>query len=46
MNFAQLNAFGLPSRVVDCIKGEEPGTPEAGEVLVEMLACARSGLTR
>ncbi len=39
MNFAQLNAFGIPSQVVDCIKGEEPGTPEAGEVLVEMLAC-------
>ncbi len=39
MKFAQLNAFGIPSQVVDCIEGEEPGTPEAGEVLVEMLAC-------
>ncbi len=39
MNFAQLNAFGIPSQVVDCIEGEEPGAPEAGEVLVEMLAC-------
>jgi len=39
MNFAQLNAFGIPSQVVDCIEGEEPGAPGAGEVLVEMLAC-------
>ncbi len=39
MNFAQLNAFGIPSQVVDCIEGEEPRAPEAGEVLVEMLAC-------
>ena len=39
MNFAQLNAFGVPSQVVDCIKGEEPGAPGAGEVLVEILAC-------
>ncbi len=39
MNFAQLNASGIPSQVVDCIDGEEPGAPEAGEVLVEMLAC-------
>ena len=39
MKFAQLNAFGIPSQVVDCIEGEEPGAPEAGEVLVEMLAC-------
>ncbi len=39
MNFAQLSAFGIPSQVVDCIEGEGPGAPEAGEVLVEMLAC-------
>ena len=31
MKFAQLNAFGIPSQVVDCIEGEEPGAPEAGE---------------
>ncbi len=37
MNFAQLNAFGVPSQVVDCVEGEEPGAPGAGEVLVEML---------
>lgn len=39
MNFARLNAFGIPSEVVDCIEGEEPGAPGAGEVLVEILAC-------
>ncbi len=39
MNVAQLNAFGIPSQVVDCIEGEEPRAPEAGEVLVEVLAC-------
>ena len=27
MNFAQLNAFGIPSQVVDCIEGDEPGSP-------------------
>ncbi len=39
MKFAQLNAFGIPSQVVDCVEGKEPGAPEADEVLVEMLAC-------
>lgn len=39
MKFAQLNAFGAPSHVVDCVEGEEPGAPGPGEVLVEMLAC-------
>ena len=39
MNFARLNAFGIPSQVVDCVEGEEPGAPGAGEVLVEILAC-------
>ena len=39
MNFAQLNAFGIPSQVVDCIEGDEPGPPGLGEVLVEILAC-------
>ena len=39
MNFAQLNAFGVPSQVVDSIEGDEPGAPGTGEVLVEMLAC-------
>jgi NADPH:quinone reductase-like Zn-dependent oxidoreductase len=39
MKFAQLNAFGNPSQVVDCVEGEDPGAPGAGEVLVEMLAC-------
>ena len=39
MKFAQLNAFGIPSQVVDCIEGEEPGAPGADEVLVEILAC-------
>ena len=32
MKFAQLNAFGIPSQVVDCIEGEEPGAPGADEV--------------
>ncbi len=27
MKLAQLNAFGIPSQVVDCIEGEEPGAP-------------------
>ena len=39
MKFAQLNAFDVPSQAVDCVEGKEPGAPEAGEVLVEMLAC-------
>lgn len=39
MKFAQLNAFGVPSDVVDCIDGEEPPAPGPDEVLVEMLAC-------
>ncbi len=39
MKLAQLNAFGIPSQVVDCIEGKEPSAPGAGEVLVEMLAC-------
>ena len=39
MKFAQLNAFGIPSQVVDCIEGEEPGAPGAGEMLIEVLAC-------
>ncbi len=39
MKLAQLNAFGIASQVVDCIEGEEPGAPGAGEVLIEMLAC-------
>ncbi len=39
MNFAQLNAFGIPSQVVDWIEGDEPGPPGLGEVLVEILAC-------
>ncbi len=39
MKFAQLNAFGLPSQVVDCVEGEDPGPPGPGEVLVEVLAC-------
>jgi NADPH:quinone reductase-like Zn-dependent oxidoreductase len=39
MNFAQLNDFGIPSQVVDCIEGDEPGAPGANEVLIEMLAC-------
>ncbi len=30
MNFAQLNAFGIPSQVVDCIEGDEPGPPGLG----------------
>ncbi len=38
MNFARLNVLGILSRFVDCIE-EEPGAPEADEVLVEMLAC-------
>jgi len=39
MKFAQLNAFDVPSQAVDCVEGKEPRAPEAGEVLVEMLAC-------
>ncbi len=39
MKLAQLNAFGVPSQVVDCIEEEDPGAPDAGEVLIEMLAC-------
>ena len=39
MKLAQLNAFGIPSQVVDCIEGEEPGAPDADEVTIEMLAC-------
>ncbi len=38
MKIAQLNAFGPPPEVVDCIEAAEPGPPAAGEVLVEMLA--------
>ncbi len=38
MRLAQLNAFGIPSQVVDCIEAEEPGAPGAGEVLIEVLA--------
>ncbi len=39
MKLAQLNAFGVPSQVVDCIEEEEPDAPSAGEVVIEMLAC-------
>lgn len=39
MKVAQLNAFGVPSEVVDCIEAEAPGAPGDGQVLVEMLAC-------
>jgi mitochondrial enoyl-[acyl-carrier protein] reductase / trans-2-enoyl-CoA reductase len=39
MKVAQLNAFGVPSQVVDCVEAEGPGAPGAGEVLIEMLAC-------
>ncbi len=39
MKLAQLNAFGVPSQVVDCVEAEDPGAPGAGEVLIEMLAC-------
>ena len=39
MKLVQLNAFGIPSQVVDCIEWEEPGAPGAREVLIEMLAC-------
>ena len=39
MKVAQLNAFGVPSDVVECIEEEAPGAPGAGEILVEMLAC-------
>ncbi len=39
MKFAQLNAFGTPSQVVDCLEGEDPSEPGPGEVLVEVLAC-------
>ncbi len=39
MYFAQLNDFGIPLQVVDCIEGEEPEAPGTGEVLIEMLAC-------
>jgi NADPH:quinone reductase-like Zn-dependent oxidoreductase len=39
MKVAQLNAFGVPWEVVDCIEVEDPGPPAEGEVQVEMLAC-------
>lgn len=39
MKLAQLNTFGIPSQVVDCIAGEETGAPDADEVTIEMLAC-------
>jgi trans-2-enoyl-CoA reductase len=39
MKCAQLNAFGVPSEVVDCIETADPGAPGPGEVLVDMLAC-------
>ena len=38
MKIAQLNAFGPPPEMVDCIEVAEPGPPAAGEVLIEMLA--------
>ena len=39
MKVAQLNAFGVPSQVVDCVEVEDPGAPGTGEVVIEMLAC-------
>ncbi len=39
MKLAQLEAFGAPAEVVDCIEAEAPGAPGPGELLVEMLAC-------
>ena len=39
MKLAQLNAFCIPSQVVDCIEEVDPGAPGAGEVLIEILAC-------
>ena len=39
MKIAQLNAFGVPWEVVDCIEVADPGPPAEGEVQVEMLAC-------
>ena len=38
MKAAQLNAFGDPAEVVECIEVDEPAAPGPNEALVELLA--------